>query len=123
MQNIGQSAKNHKIVQWVYNIVVAVSKMLYTIGGGSPDASISQMLGYRKIKDKDTWWSKPLRRIVDCSFMIFFNEKNHCVNSMIGESYVRGLWSIDKELSKQLAERAIHCIDNHKKLHAKERFL
>lgn len=112
MKKVGQKSKDNKLLQWIYNVVVSTSDLLYTLLGGSPRVSLSQMLGYRKATNRETWWSKPIRVTVDFAFRTLLNEKNHCQESVVGESNVRGLYEIDKELALFLSKRTISLIQH-----------
>ncbi len=71
---------------------------------------------------QETWWSKPLRVAVNFTFVCLFNEKNHCLGSIRGESFVRGLWDIDKTMVRVLSERTIDSIDHSKKFTKKQKY-
>lgn len=115
MQNAGEKTKNNKLYRYIYNLVVSTSDWLYTLCGGTPRVSFSQMLGFRFLEGEETWWSKPLRIAVDFLFKVLMNETEHCKNSVEGESNIRGLYKIDKRLALRISKRTVSMIEHHPK--------
>lgn len=111
MRDVRHQTKTNRLIQYIYNVIVSLSDLTYTLMGGSPGVTLSAMLGYRQAFGLETWWSRPLRRFVDWLFRVTLGEHSHCRDSVVGESNVRGLWPLDRDMAKFLADRTVKNID------------
>lgn len=83
------------IGQYLYNIMVALSRLVSTILGGHPNESISDRLGECAIGCPDRQPYKAMRIFVDALLYLIAGEKDHCLNSINGEPRAKELWKWD----------------------------
>lgn len=91
------------VAQYLYNILVMTSQAFSVILGGHPDRSISQRTGeaflaHEGKKTFKSYWFLIQMKLIDMLFWNFFFkiEKNHCLNSLKGESTAKELWNWNK---------------------------
>ena len=81
--------------QYLYNLLVAFSRLLSTVLGGHPNESISDRLGECQINCPDKQPFKTMRYCVDTLLYLIAGEKDHCLNSINGEPKAKEIWKWD----------------------------
>lgn len=81
------------ISQYIFNLALAYDQLVNVILLGDPDDSISGRCGRAIASGKPKWWVPYLAAHVDWVFLTFFNQKDHCKDSIEeGEKYEKELW-------------------------------
>lgn len=85
------------IGQWAYNIFQACSCLLCAITFGCPRTSTSQRtaIAFNKYKGTGTLaekWFTFQQGFIDILLWAMVQEKNHCQNSIVGETNTLELW-------------------------------
>jgi hypothetical protein len=81
--------------QYLYNIMVSVSRLISTFLGGHPNESISDRLGECAMACPEKQPFKFMRECVDLLLYIVAGEVNHCLSSVNGEPKAKELWKWD----------------------------
>lgn len=81
--------------QYLYNIMVSLSRFISVLLGGHPNESISDRLGECAITCPEKQPFKSMRFCVDALLYLIAGEKDHCLNSINGEPKAKELWRWD----------------------------
>lgn len=81
------------LYQYFFNLALAYDQWINAILLGDPDDSISGRCGRALKSGKPKWWVPFLAKHVDWVFLTFFNQIDHCLDSIEeGEQYTYELW-------------------------------
>lgn len=86
---------DNPVLQYGYNLALAIDQLANAILLGDPDESISGRTGRAMKSGNPKWWIPMQHKIIDAIFYILFKEKDHCFNGMEPEErpYEKELWS------------------------------
>ena len=86
------------LYQYFFNLALSYDQWINAILLGDPDDSISGRCGRAMKSGKPKWWVPYLASHVDWIFLTFFNQIDHCLDSIEdGEKYEKELWKWQRD--------------------------
>jgi hypothetical protein len=83
------------MLQFIYNLGLAVDQFANVLLLGDPDESLSGRLGRAMLSGRPKWFVPTCAKLNDALWLLLMGEKNHCLNAVEHEECPaeKELWS------------------------------